>query len=305
MSHSTPLLRPILAAVLAATLAAPALAQTATTTEDATPPAAAAPAATADTVIATVNGEDIFLGDMIALRAELPAQYQSIPDTVLYDGLLEQMTNQILLRQAAERTGFTELRSVQRGLQFQRTSYLAELYARDRLNEQLTEEVLNAEYNARYLEAEQPMEMKASHILVPEEEEAKEIAALAKAEGADFAELAKTRSKGPSAPVGGDLGWFSEGQMVPEFEAGLKLLKEGEVSDPVQTQFGWHVIKLDGTRSKPAPSLAEVQEELIGTLSAEITEAVVNALRDNAEISEPEEQLGIDQLRDDSLIADE
>jgi peptidyl-prolyl cis-trans isomerase C len=297
--------RPILAAFLALGLGAPALAQTTTTPA----PAAEAPAADtnadANTVIATVNGEEIFLGDMIALRAELPAQYQSIPDTVLYDGLLEQMTNQILLRQAAERTGFTEKKSVQRGLAFQRTSYLAELYARDRLNETLTEESVAAEYTARYLEAEQPTEMKASHILVQDEAEAQEISELAKAEGADFAELAKTRSKGPSAPVGGDLGWFEKGQMVPEFEAALANMKDGEVSGPVQTQFGWHVIKFEGTREKAAPSLAEVQEELIGTLSGEITEAVVNALRENAEIVQPEGQVGIGQLRNDALVADE
>ncbi len=306
MTDITRRLRPLLTACLFAGLASPALAQTATTEAPAPEaPIAAVSDATADTVIATVNGEDILLGDMISLRAELPAQYQSIPDTVLYDGLLEQMTNQILLRQAAERTGFADKKSVQRGLAFQRTSYLAELYARDRLNEQLTEETLTAEYTARYLNAEQPTEMKASHILVPNQDEAVEIAALARAEGADFAELAKARSKGPSAPVGGDLGWFEEGQMVPEFETALKDMKDGDISDPVQTQFGWHVIKFEGTRAKVPPSLAEVQQELIGTLSGEITESVVNALRDNAEIVEPEGQIGIEQLRNDALVADE
>ncbi|MEM7544954.1 MAG: peptidylprolyl isomerase [Pseudomonadota bacterium] len=293
------------AAFLSAGLAMPSLAQT---TDAETPAAAetpATPSADASSVIATVNGEDILLGDMIALRAELPAQYQSIPDTVLYEGLLEQMTNQILLRQAAERSGFADKPSVQRGLEFQRTSYLAELYARDRLNDALTEERLTKEYEDRYLNAEATKEWNASHILVSEEAAAQEIAGLARAEGADFAELAKERSEGPSAPNGGSLGWFAEGQMVPTFQAAVFELTEGEVSDPVQTQFGWHVIKLEGIRDKPAPALAEVQEELIGALSNEITGAVVEALRDSADINTPEGQPGVDQLRNDALVADE
>ncbi|MEM8752813.1 MAG: peptidylprolyl isomerase [Pseudomonadota bacterium] len=272
---------------------------------EAAPEASEATPADASEVVATVNGEEITLGDIIALRAELPPQYQSLPETVLYTGLLEQMTDQILLRQAAERTGLADRGSVQRGLAFQRTSYLAELYARERLNEQITEETVAAEYQKRYLEAEQPKQYNARHILLETEEKAVEIAELAKAEDADFAELAKEHSTGPSAPVGGDLGWFEDGQMVPTFQEAAFALEPGEVSDPVQTQFGWHVIKLEGVRDRPAPPLDQVREELVGEMSREITQAVVGALRDDADISTPEDQPGVEHLRNDDLIADE
>ena len=253
-------------------------------------------------VIATVNGEEITLRDIVALRMELPPQYQSIPDTVLFDGLVEQLTRQILLRQAAERTKLAERPEVIRGLEFQRTSFLAELYIRERLNERITPETVEAEYVARYVNADRVKQYKARHILVSEEAEAVEIAALAKAEGAAFAELAKTRSQGPSAPVGGDLGWFEEGMMVPEFQAAALALQPGQVSDPVQTQFGWHVILLEEVRDRPVAPLQEVREELIGEMSREITDAVVAALRDSGEVVRSEGQPGLGELRNDAIV---
>lgn len=294
-------------AVLALAAAAPAVAQTqppAAPEAAAEAPAAAPAPADPALVVATVNGETITLGDLIALRADLPAQYQSIPETVLYDGLIEQLSNQILLRQAAERTGLAERKVAQRALAFQRTSLLAEFYVRERLNERITPETVEAEYQARYVNAAPVKQWKTRHILVPDEAEAKEIAGLARAEGADFAELAKARSKDPAAAIGGDLGWFEEGMMVPEFQQAALALEPGEVSDPVQTRFGWHVIKLEEIRDRPAPPLTEVREELIGAMSREITEAVVAALREAGEVKVTEGQPGIESLRDDSLIAE-
>lgn len=271
--------------------AAPALAQE---TENAAP-------VNAETVVATVNGEDILLGDLIAIRAELPAQYQSIPDAVLYSGLLSQIVDQTLLKQAAERSGLADRASIQRGLRIQRTSYLAEFYTRDRLNEQITEDTLAAEYRKRYVEGDAKGSINASHILVETEEKAKEIAELARAEGADFAALAKEHSTGPSGPNGGDLGWFGQGQMVPAFNDAVFSMEVGQVSDPVQTQFGWHIIRLNAD----TPPLDQVREELIGQMTAEVTEAVIAALRDAGEIVVVEDQPGLDSLRNDALIADE
>ncbi|MFV0474712.1 MAG: hypothetical protein ACK5MQ_10985, partial [Pikeienuella sp.] len=128
----------IVSVIAALALASPLSAQ-----EAATAAADDAPADPNET-IATVNGENVTLGELIALRAELPPQYQTIPDQALYDGLLEQIANQILLRQAAEQAGLPERPAVMRGLAFQRTSFLAELYVRERLNEAITEETLAA-----------------------------------------------------------------------------------------------------------------------------------------------------------------
>ena len=281
--------------VFAAPLAAQETEQTAEQSE------AAPVEVTADTVLASVNGEEITLGDLIALRAQLPAQYQSIPDAVLYSGLLAQIVDQTMLRQAAEKAGMDQLKSIQRGLKFQRMSYLAEFYTRERLNEQINEETLAAEYKKRYIDAEEKTLINASHILVETEEEAKEIAELARAEGADFAALATERSTGPSGPNGGDLGWFGPGQMVPPFDAAVFAMAPGDISDPVETQFGWHVIRLN----QDYPPLEQVREELIGEMTGELTQNVIEALRADTEIVVMENQPGLNQLRNDDLIADE
>lgn len=285
--------RTILPALLACALAAPALAQT----TDGAP----ASDATGATVVARVNGEEITLGDVVALRTELPPQYQALPDVNLYEGLVEQMANQILLRQAAERAELDQTRAVRRGLEMQRTSYLAELYVRQRLEESLSKDIIEAAYQERYLNTPAETEWKAAHILVEDEATAAEVAAAARG-GADFAELAKERSTGPSGPNGGDLGWFGPGQMVPVFETAVAALEPGEISDPVQSQFGWHVIRLTETREKARPSLDQVAEELVGALSREVTQAMIDALRDSGEVEFIEGQPGIERLRDDSLI---
>lgn len=258
---------------------------------------------TGQTVVATVNGEDITVGDIVALRTELPPQYQSIPDRQLYDGLINQMINQILLSQAATRAGMEEQPAVKRGLEMQRMSYLAELYARERIDAALTRDAVETEYARRYAAEEPKLEYNASHILVPEEDVAKEIAEIARGD-ADFAELAKERSTGPSGPNGGNLGWFGDGQMVPAFEAGVKALEAGGVSDPIQTQFGWHVIKLNETREKAPPALSEVYQELAGDMARQITDAMVQALREDGTVEFVEGQPGLGSLRNDNLIGD-
>jgi peptidyl-prolyl cis-trans isomerase C len=180
-------------------------------------------------------------------------------------------------------------------------SYLAELYARERIDAAITGEAVETEYAQRYAQEEPKLEFNASHILVPEEETAKEIAELARGD-VDFAELAKERSTGPSGPNGGNLGWFGDGQMVPAFEAGVKELAVGGVSDPIQTQFGWHVIKLLETREKAPPALSEVYQELAGDMARQITDAMVQALREDGSVEFIEGTPGLGSLRDDKLI---
>ncbi|CAN0587607.1 unnamed protein product, partial [Ectocarpus sp. 12 AP-2014] len=107
-------------------------------------------------------------------------------------------------------------------------------------------------------------------------------------DGADFAEVAKTSSTGPSGPSGGELGWFSAGQMVPEFQTAVQDMEVGDISEPVQTQFGWHVIKLNETRIPEAPSLDEVRGEIVSELEAQAIEDHVSALTEAADISRPD-----------------
>ena len=147
-------------------------------------------------------------------------------------------------------------------------------------------------------------EVHARHILVATEDEAKAVAEEIAA-GADFAETAKARSTGPSGPRGGDLGWFAKGAMVPEFADAAFALKPGEVSAPVQTQFGWHVIKLEDRRVKPAPTFEEMREELTQQLQTKAAEAAVLAARESAEVERPENAPAASAIRRDDLLIPE
>jgi len=145
---------------------------------------------------------------------------------------------------------------------------------------------IQAAYDEKYANMPEELEYDASHILVPTAEQAKAIVEELRG-GADFAESAKAKSTGPSGPRGGALGWFGTGAMVPEFEAAVVALSPGDISDPVQTQFGWHVIRLNDTRSKAAPALDEVRDELALDIQKKAVDSHVDDLIDQATIERP------------------
>lgn len=243
--------------------------------------AAMAQEPTADTVVATVNGTEITLGHMIMIRAGLPEQYKQLPDDVLWDGILDQLVQQTLLVQA----GPEEMsRRVALALENEKRSLQAAEFIGDIIEEAVTESALAEEYAATYADAERGVEYNASHILVGTEDEAAALTARARA-GEDFAALARENSTGPSGPNGGELGWFGEGMMVPEFETAVKAMGVGDISDPVQTQFGWHVIKLNDTRVAEAPNLDEVRAELEEKLRSQAVDARIAELEEAADIS--------------------
>lgn len=221
----------------------------------------------ADTVVATVNDQDITIGHMIVARTTLPERFQQLPADVLFDGILNQLIQQTLLSQSFE--GDLPKRSVL-ALENETRSITAGEALELVLQEVITDEAVQAAYEARFADVEAGEEFNASHILVPSEEEALAIVAELEA-GADFAATAREKSTGPSGPGGGSLGWFGTGAMVPSFEAAVIALEVGEVSAPVQTQFGWHVIKLNETRVAEQPELESLRPEL----ENEIREAAV------------------------------
>jgi peptidyl-prolyl cis-trans isomerase C len=227
----------------------------------------------AETVMATVGGTDITLGHMLAVRAALPAQYDQVPPEVLFKGVLDQLIQQELLSQAH---GGEMSRAAALQLENERRAVLAADVAEGVVNADLTEERLQAAYEAQYAGAEEETEYKAAHILVETEEAAQKLVADLEG-GANFAALAQEHSIGPSGPSGGDLGWFGDGVMVPEFFAAVSALEVGTVSAPVQTQFGWHVIKLDETRIKERPTLEAVREEMTNALRQEAFDTFIAA----------------------------
>ena len=265
---------------------------------DVTYPEDAAP--TADRVIATVDGTEITLGHMIVLRDALPAQYQSLPDDVLFQGILDQLIQQTLLSKAVEpEMGKRDVLALENA----RRAYLADGAVARALAQAVTPQAMQALYEMRFANAIPGTEFNAAHIIVATQAEAAEIRTQLDA-GADFAEMARTKSTDGAAANGGDLGWFGPGMMVKEFEDAVVAMKPGEIAGPLQTQFGWHLVKLNDTRPTAAPTFetvrpeleAELQQQAVDTRVAELT-AAATITRDDA---------GIDPtiLRDAALLAE-
>lgn len=272
--------------ILAAGLTAPVFAQ-----ETSTPGA--------NTVVATVNGTEITLGHMIVAMATLPEQYQQLPDETLYTGILEQLVQQTVLAQSY--TDEMPLSAVL-GLENEERSLRAGQAIEGMLEGAVTEEDITAAYEAQVAGFEPAEEFNAAHILVDTEEEAQAIIDELSG-GADFATLARERSTGPSGPSGGDLGWFGMGQMVPPFEAATVSLEVGEVSSPVQTQFGWHVIQLNDTRSTQPPSLEEQRDQITAELQRAEIQNILASATENATIEFPNgEELDPALLRNYELL---
>ncbi|MDP4034348.1 MAG: peptidylprolyl isomerase [Pseudorhodobacter sp.] len=252
----------------------------------------------ADTVVASVNGTEITLGHMIVLREGLPAQYQGLADDVLFRGILEQLIQQAALEQSL--AGNIAKRD-QLALENSRRSYLSGVALQAVVDGAVSESALQAAYDARFKDAAGQTEYHAAHILVDSEEKA----AALKAEiddGADFAELARANSSDGAAEGGGDLGWFGLGMMVKPFEDAVVGMQPGAVSGPIQTQFGWHLIKLAETRIASAPPLDELRDELAAEVEQTVVAAHIEALTAGATITRPGEGIDPAVLRDQSLL---
>lgn len=259
-------------------------------------------AATADTVVATVAGRDITLGQLILVRANLPQQYQQIPDQALFDAILKQIVDETLLHMEAEERELENRKDLSLALAIQRRSVLADAALASIIEEKLTEEAIISAYEARTANITPQEEIRASHILVKEKALADEIAGKISS-GGDFAELAAEHGTDGTKDRGGDLGWFIEGDMIPEFSVAAFALTPGQVSEPVETQFGWHLIKLADRRPRAAPTLEEARPALVQELTREFAISSIDLLRESAEISYPETQPPADVIRNDSIVA--
>lgn len=236
---------------------------------------------TADTVVATVNGKAITLGHMIAMRESLPPQYLQLDDKTLFDGILDQIIQQEALAEVAE--GSIGKRDTLM-LDNQRRGYLSGVTLDETARAAVTDDAVQALFDEKYAATEPGKEYNAAHILVATEDEAKSIKADLDG-GADFAAIAKEKSTDRgSAAAGGDLGWFGVGMMVKPFEDAVIAMKAGETSAPVQSQFGWHVIRLTEVRTAAKPTIEDVRAELEGELQGRAVEAKVTELTDAAKV---------------------
>lgn len=255
----------------------------------------------ADTVIASVNGAEITLGHVIVLRNQLPTEYQSLPDDVLFDGIINQIIEQTLLADSVKANELEIPREVGLALENEERALMASVLIEEVVSREISEEALQTAYESAYGDLPAEPEFNASHILVETEEEAQALIDTLNG-GADFAELAKEKSTGPSGPNGGELGWFGLGMMVAEFEEAVLGMEAGDVSAPVQTQFGWHVVRLNDKRNKPAPTLEETLPTLMDTLRQQAVEDEIQALTEGADITRPPEGFDVSLMRDLSLL---
>ncbi|MDQ7260187.1 peptidylprolyl isomerase [Paracoccus sp. PS-1] len=239
----------------------------------------------ADTVVATVNGESITLGQMIAMRQGLDAQTtQGLPDAALWDLMLDQMIRQTAVAQAAEPLSKRDAVA----LEIEKRAYLAGSVLEKVASAEPSEAELKAAYDQAFGGQTEPkIEYNAAHILVKTREEADAIAKELQ-DGADFGTLAEQKSTDNSGPNKGDLGWFQPEQMVEPFADAVKALDKGQVSEPVETQFGWHVIKLNDTREVTPPAFDEIKEQLAMQVRRDKVQAEIEQRVSDAKVEKTE-----------------
>ena len=236
--------------------------------------------------VGTVNGETIYLDEVMQLTEELPDKYRRQPLENYYPNLVAEIANTKLAAKAATDNGLQNNPLVQDAIRIASERILAEAYFATELRKVVTEEEVKAAYDRYVADQDSRDEISARHILVAEEQEAIDLIEKLKG-GADFAALAQEFSTGPSGPKGGDLGYFGRGQMVPDFEAAAFALEIGTFSaKPVQTQFGWHVIKLEDKRVAPAPTLDEMRQQIGTGLTQQSLARLIEELRKDAVITE-------------------
>lgn len=269
MASTRPLVRALGAFALAAFLIAPAVIATA---QD------------SDKVVARVNGVDIRQSDLALATDEVGASMpqQMAPDQKR-EYLITYLSDVIIVAQAAEKQKLGDRDDVQHRIAFERNKVLMEALLQDTGKAASTDAAMHKVYDEAVKQMPPEEEVHARHILVPTEAEAKEIEDELK-KGADFATLAKAKSKDPGAADGGDLGYFTKDQMVPAFSAAAFKLDKGQISDPVHTQFGWHIIKVEDKRIKPTPTFDEVKPQLENFVAHKAQAELVASLRKSATI---------------------
>jgi peptidyl-prolyl cis-trans isomerase C len=242
-----------------------------------------APASAADPVVARVNGVDIRQSDLALAEEDLGADMQAVPPEAKRDHLISYLADIIMVTQAADKKNLADNPDFKRRLAFLRNKLLMGYELQQEAKTALTDEALHQTYDEAVKSMAGQEEVRARHILVQGEDEAKAILEQLK-KGADFATLAKEKSKDPGAADGGDLGYFTKDQMVPEFADVAFKMYPGQLSNPVKTQFGWHVIKLEDKRTKQPPEFEKVKDQIEAYLVRKAQTDFIAKLRQNAKV---------------------
>ena len=237
-----------------------------------------------DPVAARVNGFEIRQSDLAIAEEEFGSSIPGNSSADKRDALIGYYTDMILMARAADAKGMGSTVAFAKKLAFAKTKMLMEILLQAEAKTAVTDAALRTVYDQAIKEMGKEEEVHARHILVETEDEAKAVLAELK-NGGDFDKLAKAKSKDPSAAKnGGDLGYFTKDQMVPEFAETAFKLPKGQLSDPVKSQFGWHVIRAEDRRSKPAPEFDKVKPQLVQFVVRNAQAALIAKLREGAKI---------------------
>lgn len=249
-------------------------------------PPAAGDAKPADPVVAHVGDHDVHLSDVKAASASLPAELRRVPLPMLYPMLLGQAVDREALTIQARKQGLQNDPKVQDAMKRAEAEVLQNALLSREVGPGISEDAIRARYDRDDKDKPGVPELHARHILVKTQAEAEKIIAQLK-KGAKFEDLAKKLSTDPGAQNGGDLGWFKRGDMVPAFSDAAFAMKPGEVSKmPVHTQFGWHVIQVEGTRTAPPQSFEAMHDQIRQTLISEGVKKAVADARQGLKIEE-------------------
>lgn len=240
-------------------------------------------ASDADPVLAKVNGSEIRQSDVNVAEEELGPSLAQMDPAARRENVLSFLIDMKIITKAAEDKKIENSEDFKRRLAFARDRLLMDKLLASEGKAALTPDAMKTVYDDASKQITSEQEVHARHILVPTEEEAKKIEDELK-KGADFAELAKKESKDPGASDGGDLGYFTKEQMVPEFSKVAFALEPGKISDPVKTQFGWHIIKVEEKRARKAPDFDQVKSQIEQFVTRKAQADYVAKLRETAKV---------------------
>jgi peptidyl-prolyl cis-trans isomerase C len=247
----------------------------------------AGPVRAEDKVLAKVNGSEIRQSDLALAEEELGPSLTQMDPAAKDENVLSFLIDLRIVAKAAEDKKIADTDDFKKRMAFTRSRLLMDSLLASEGKAATTDDAMKKVYEEASKQITGEQEVHARHILVESEDEAKAV----KAEldkGADFAELAKKKSKDPGASDGGDLGFFTKDQMVPEFSEVAFKLEPGKVSDPVKSQFGWHVIKVEEKRSRKAPDFQQVKAQIETYVTRKAQADYVGKLREAAKVERME-----------------
>lgn len=234
--------------------------------------------------VARVNGKTITESDMRLADAEIGNELGSLPPDQRRRVLLEYLIENQLFAEAAEGEKLASGAQFDERMQYWRRRALRDSYFERSVKGTVDDREARKLYDQQVSGIKPEEEVRARHILVDSEDKAREVYEKI-AHGEEFSKMARDHSKDPgSKDDGGDLGYFAQGQMVPEFETAAFKLKKGDVSMPVQTKFGWHLIKIEDRRARGAPPFEQVKERILASLVHKKAQEVAASLRDKAKL---------------------